>query len=77
MRDKSKMSVQKLSLAIYVTFTLLLNVGYSSKNKSNFRDLQMSDGCFCKVNILYNTMYNIQLTVVGSAVMSLNCVTVN
>ena len=55
------MNVQKLSLTLYVTFTLLLNVGYSSKNKSNFRDLQMSDGCFCKVNILCNIIFSISV----------------
>ena len=41
----------RLSLSLYVTFTLLIGAGYSSKNKSNFKD-HMSNGCFCKVGTM-------------------------
>lgn len=43
------MDICKTVWTICFIFALAINIGYSSKNKSNFRDLHMSDGCFCKL----------------------------
>ena len=50
---KMKLNNFMLTIVILPLLITLLHAGNSSKNKNKLKELQMSDGCFCKVNFCF------------------------